>query len=92
MNTDRYASQLLKEREAAQEAGDLLARAAVETLKVTPCAALAAATFAYMKKEACVDAKFFAEMSAKERMVVALIGFLRGTHRLPGAPRGRVYR
>jgi len=86
MNAEHYASRLLREREASREAGDLLARAAVEALKVSPSAALAAATFAYMKKEACVDSKFFAQMSAKERMVVALIAFLRAE------PRGKVYR
>ena len=86
MNTQAFASRLLKQREASREAGDLLARAAVQVLKTAPNAALAASTFAYMKKEAVVDAKFFAEMSAKERFVVALIAFLRRE------PRGTIYR
>ena len=86
MNAEHYASRLLRKREASRDAGDILARAAVQALKVNPSAALAAATFTYMKKDACVEAKFFAEMSAKERMLIALIRFLRAE------PRGKVYR
>jgi hypothetical protein len=70
-------NRLLAQREASREAGDLLARAVVQATGRATDTPLAAAAYAYMKREACVEATFFATMSAKERLVVGLIRFLR---------------
>ena len=58
-------TRLLHERDASREAGDLLCKAVV-----------AAAAFRYMEAEACVDAKFYAAMHLKMRLVRDLFTFL----------------
>jgi hypothetical protein len=66
-------NRLLHERDASREAGDLLAKAVVAS---NPSPELAAAVFRYMEAEACVDAKFYALMHLKMRLVRDLFTFL----------------
>jgi len=56
----------------SREAGDLLAKAIVAS---NPDPVLAAAVFCYMEKEACVDAKFYAAMHLKLRLIQDLFTF-----------------
>ena len=72
-----YACRLLRERESSRESGDLLARAVLYSLKTGDSSALDNALYAYMDKEAVLDSRFYASMSAKRRFAVALISFLR---------------
>jgi len=66
-------TRLLHERDASRDAGDLLAKAVVAS---NPGTELAAAAFRYMEAEACVDAKFYALMHLKMRLIRDLFIFL----------------
>ena len=70
---ETFESRLRRQRDASRDAGDLLAKAVVAS---NPGTELAAAAFRYMEAEACVDAKFYALMHLKMRLVRDLFIFL----------------
>ena len=74
MDTD--STHYLHERDASREAGDLLARAVLETTKTGDTRLLSLALYKYMLKEALIDRRLFQDMHTKERFLVALFRYL----------------
>ena len=72
MNDKAFADRCFRQLTESREAGDLLARAVIQS---NPGPVLAAAVFCYMEKEACLDAKFYAAMHLKLRLIKDLFTF-----------------